>query len=136
MKSTCPKGWQMFGGYCYKPVFTTLPWSHARKYCQQLKSDADLPSIHSKAENDFIFSIMGPKANEWRVGWIGYWDQDGKKKWTWVDGHTYTTMPYANWNAGEPNYGNYKPNCAHQRYDGLWNDNRCSIKLPFMCKVG
>ena len=136
VKSTCPKGWQLFRGYCYKAVFKQSTWHQARSHCQRLKHDSDLVSIHSKAENDFVFSVLGPKAVKWKMGWIGYIYWFNEKKWKWVDGHTYATMPYWNWNAGEPNFGGYKPNCVHMRYQGKWNDNQCTTKMPFMCKVG
>ena len=79
------------------------------------------------------------------AGWIGYWDQNkhnGQKhpytpKWTWVDGETYATTNYANWNKGQPDSGGvYHTNCAIMTSTGKWNDHKCTVRMNFMCQVG
>ena len=132
--SKCADDWHPFRGYCYKPVFGRATWHKARENCQNI--GGELASIHSKAENDFIFSLLSPKVILSRVGWIGYIYWYSEKTWKWEDGHTWASKPYANWNTGEPNYGSTKPNCAHMRYEGKWNDHRCNDPMPSICKVG
>ena len=75
--SSCPSEWKEFQGNCFKfsaPVVrpdrqllveepTTATWHDARLVCLNLA--ADLASVHSKAENEFIRSQLPGNA------WIG-----------------------------------------------------------------
>ena len=58
----CDDGWTEFGGSCYKFVKksgeTAFSWYESRFYCQQ--EGADLASIQSQAENDFVLSNIAP----------------------------------------------------------------------------
>ena len=54
---SCPNSaWQLFegNGYCYLFVETSLTWDNAQADCED--REANLVSIHSKAEDDFVTS--------------------------------------------------------------------------------
>uniref|UniRef100_A0A2C9M0C6 C-type lectin domain-containing protein n=1 Tax=Biomphalaria glabrata TaxID=6526 RepID=A0A2C9M0C6_BIOGL len=53
---SCLSGWMQRNNYCYKVVTTKESWHGARQHCESL--GANLPSIHSKAENDILISII------------------------------------------------------------------------------
>ncbi|XP_065833179.1 uncharacterized protein [Oscarella lobularis] len=99
--SSCPSEWKEFQGNCFKfsaPVVrpdrqllveepTTATWHDARLVCLNLA--ADLASVHSKAENEFIRSQLPGNA------WIGYVDQSSEYH-HWTDGSS-TSFDYVNW---------------------------------------
>ncbi|XDV30298.1 hypothetical protein PO909_033243, partial [Leuciscus waleckii] len=52
----CPYGWTNFGLRCYKYFPQSVPWITAEKNCQT--HGANLASVHSKPENDFLLSLL------------------------------------------------------------------------------
>ena len=43
---------------CYKLVHQQLSWSKGRVYCKSLADEADLVSVETKAENDFLLDMI------------------------------------------------------------------------------
>ena len=86
---------------------------------------ADLPTIKSSGEKDFIFDLMQKKQGLSKEGaWLGL-DRSGSS-FRWIDG---THVSYQNWGHGEPNnYGGHE-NCAQMYRGGViagkWNDIVC-----------
>jgi len=121
-------GWLEFENYCYKAVEPEYgpTWHEANDICKEL--DANLASIHSDEENNFILSIT----SGFHFGvWIGlHWD-DNEFKYT--DGSAYD---YSNWYPGEPD----ENACVGFRHsDGLWNgfqdDADCNFwEADYVCK--
>uniref|UniRef100_A0A914DSL3 C-type lectin domain-containing protein n=1 Tax=Acrobeloides nanus TaxID=290746 RepID=A0A914DSL3_9BILA len=132
----CPSGWYYFGGYCYYPG-SNADWNTGNADCQS--SGAQLASIHSDAENDFIAKISNA-ANTFV--WFGLYKPNGT--WVWTDG---TPVDYTNWMPGEPNgdgpefcgemgYCCYDSNdCCPSSYAGPgWNDYKCAFVRNYVCK--
>ena len=65
----CADGYMEFEGSCYKFVKktgeTAFSWYSARSYCSQ--DGADLASIQSQAENDFIWTQIEPRMKKRRA---------------------------------------------------------------------
>ena len=61
--------------------------------------------------------------------WVDAYDPEGDNQ--YIQTRTDAVLPYANWNAGEPN--NWWEKCVHFIYGG-WNDVPCSATLPFACE--
>lgn len=106
-------------------------WPEARHYCQEVKG-ADLASIHSRAEVEFIRNINYTKYHN---VWIGL-TRDRSFGWGWTD---LTSLAFTNWAAGEPNEAIHdgdvgKENCVEMYHDGRWNDNNCVQKRGFACR--
>lgn len=49
------KDWHEFDGYCYKVIRQPMNWQQGQLACK--KENANLTSIHSVLENDFIASL-------------------------------------------------------------------------------
>ena len=120
----CPAGWATNGIYCYYiDVTRTQNRNVARQKCQSM--GADLPTIKSSGERDFIFDLMQKKQGLSKEGvWLGL-DRSGSS-FRWIDG---THVSYQNWGHGEPNnYGGHE-NCAQMYKGGViagkWNDIVC-----------
>uniref|UniRef100_A0AAY4ERR3 C-type lectin domain-containing protein n=1 Tax=Denticeps clupeoides TaxID=299321 RepID=A0AAY4ERR3_9TELE len=131
----CLPGWWPYGRYCYF-VYNGqkgMSWPEARHYCQL--GSADLVSIHSRAEVEFIRNINYTKYHNI---WIGLTRDSHRVNigWGWTD---MTALGFVNWAPGEPNgifhganLGN--EDCVEMYPDGLWNDNNCLEKRGFACR--
>ena len=142
----CPPLWAQYGSNCYRFFGTPQPWQTAEKDCKSFHY-CHLASIHSKAENDFVFGLWKAYLTEqvWNFViiepsnslWVGLNDITKEGVFEWSD---QTPLDYTYWQPGEPNDNNYAEDCTHlwTAGDGKgddWNDAQCSIALPYVCKL-
>nr|XP_040053507.1 macrophage mannose receptor 1 [Gasterosteus aculeatus aculeatus] len=128
----CLPFWVPYGRYCYA-VYGGLQgysWPDARHYCQSFR--ADLVSIHSRAEVEFIRNL---NSTEYHNMWIGL-TRDGNFGWAWTDR---TSLGFLNWAPNEPNAAFHpgdvaEESCVEMYQDGRWNDNDCLQKRGFACR--
>merc|ERR1712029_229334 len=130
--STCPAGWSESGGNCYKYFDNSVKWDDARKRC--LSEEADLASIHSEEENDFLREITGNTH-----AWVG-----GRRScpscndFNWSDG---TPMDFTAWHPLQPDNKRGAEECMviNWQWNGSsgWNDAPCDRNITigrFVCK--
>ncbi|XP_072570731.1 uncharacterized protein [Paramormyrops kingsleyae] len=128
----CRPEWWPYGRYCYfvyngKQGFS---WPESRHYCQLAK--AELTSLHSRAEVEFLRNINYTKYHNI---WIGL-TRDKSFGWAWTDR---SSVGFLNWAPGEPNLA-FHPgdvgteDCVEMYPDGKWNDNNCLQKRGFACR--
>merc|ERR1711936_122701 len=132
---TCPRNWPKFQGKCYKFQRQLLTWEAASKLCKT--EGAELVSIQSLAENKFVF---GFNRRGWSF-WIGGKRDKGKDTvFQWSDG---SKWGFTAWGNGQPDNWRVYENCLEMfrhyyrlwtRKEGRWNDVRCSVRLPSVCK--
>jgi len=95
----------------YRAVYTPsgITWDNARNAATA--AGGYLATIHSNAENDFVFSLVtdpkfwhAPDGSGNRMGvWLGGYDPTRTFNWQWANGEPWD---YINWAGGEPNnYG-------------------------------
>ncbi|XP_068430349.1 uncharacterized protein [Clinocottus analis] len=128
----CLPSWIPYGRYCYyvyngKQGFS---WMDSRHYCQVVK--AELASVHSRAEVEFIRSLNYTKHHH---VWLGL-TRDSNFGWGWTDR---TSLGFLNWAPGEPNLALHpgevgEESCVEMYPDGRWNDNNCLQKRGFACR--
>ncbi|KAL5010854.1 hypothetical protein ScPMuIL_013159 [Solemya velum] len=122
----CPVDWQRFHELCYKFNNQRKTWLDARTSCQN--EGGDLASIRDRDVQTFIMA----KANKRRM-WIGLNDRHREGEWTWLDDPNPPQFTY--WHPTEPNNMHGTENCVQLwSNDGLWNDQKCSTKFPFICE--
>ncbi|XP_067467954.1 lactose-binding lectin l-2-like [Thunnus thynnus] len=129
-RGNCPMFWYSFQGRCYKYVSTHMTWADAELHC--VSENANLVSIHSLDEHNFVKSLIKNFDTAEGFTWIGLSDTQKEGGWMWSDG---SAVNFAFWNSGEPsNYGG-KEDCAHNNYgtDLKWNDHSCSKTFPSVC---
>ncbi|XP_078615912.1 C-type lectin lectoxin-Lio2-like [Branchiostoma floridae x Branchiostoma japonicum] len=120
-------------------------WNSANTKC--INQGANLASIHSQAEMNFISSLItnAPQGDQ-PVVWFGLQKRGGA--WKWSDG---SRMTYTNWAPGEPDgkaLWTLFAGCAGisskggkqwlwgvHREKGHWNDQRCDAGFAFVCKA-
>ncbi|KTF81392.1 hypothetical protein cypCar_00046518 [Cyprinus carpio] len=121
----CPFGWTNFGVQCYKFFSQSVNWITAERNCQSL--DANLASVHSKAEQDFLLSLLPSSSTRC---WIGCQDGVQEGQWVWSDG---TPYDFTYWGSGEPNNLGTE-NCGELNWSSnRWNDAACSTSLSYVC---
>ena len=68
--------------------------------------------------------------------WIGYSDHISERTWRWRMTGTTGVYVYQNWGRGQPNNLGNNQDCGAivASWNGKWNDERCSYKLPAVCE--
>ncbi|XP_016111509.1 galactose-specific lectin nattectin-like [Sinocyclocheilus grahami] len=124
----CPYGWTNFGVRCYKFFSQAVNWITAEKNCQSL--DANLASVHSKIEHDFLLSLLPSSSTRC---WFGTHDGEQEGQWLWTDG---TPYDYTYWAPGQPdNKGEpITENCGELNFENKgWNDGSCLSPQGYIC---
>ncbi|XP_041665587.1 ladderlectin-like [Cheilinus undulatus] len=125
----CPLFWYSFNGRCYKYVATSMTWADAELHCVSIR--ANLVSIHSLAEQDFVKTLIRNFDPGLKHTWIGLSDVHKEGSWMWSDGSAVNTTI---WLPGQPD--NYQGNedCTEiWGPDFRWNDILCTMTKPFVC---
>ncbi|ROI68664.1 Ladderlectin [Anabarilius grahami] len=86
----------------FSASFHYLLHGECRRNCQSL--GANLASVHSKLENDFLLSLVASST----LSWVGAHDGEQEGQWLWSDG---TAYDYTNWCTSEPNNVSGAENC-------------------------
>ncbi|XP_073319720.1 lactose-binding lectin l-2-like [Pagrus major] len=126
----CPMFWYSFNGRCYKYVATQLTWADAELYC--VSEGANLVSIHSLEEQNFVKSLIKNFDHSEGRTWVGLSDIHKEGRWMWSDG---CAVDFVFWDAREPNNGGGNEDCVHNNYDEdlKWNDHQCSATYASVC---
>jgi len=132
-KRICQSGWKEFNGRCY--YFSSdrkaRSWNQARAECTGLNLGADLASIGSKEDEDYIARNAGDPI--WIL--LGGTDADTEGQWRWTDGRPWV---YSGWRNGDPKGGTVE-NCLTMKnpdWDKFWNDGPCDFiyePSPLIC---
>ena len=101
--------------------------SAAQHYCNTQK--ADLVSIHSELENNFISYQLNKKKQRF---WIGA-QRKTNRSWLWTDG---SSFDYENFFPGKPENFLGNQSCLDIGFNvrDSWDDQPCGHQLPFVCK--
>ncbi|XP_014898347.1 lactose-binding lectin l-2-like [Poecilia latipinna] len=130
--SNCPKFWFGFNGRCYIYVATSMTWADAEQHC--VNQGANLVSIHSLEEENFVKRLIRNIAQVDNIYWIGLSDIHKDGTYFWSDGSRFN---FSFWNAGEPNNNGGSEPCVHSNVGSAkgWNDTLCRLKYSFVCKA-
>ncbi|XP_030259767.1 lactose-binding lectin l-2-like isoform X1 [Sparus aurata] len=126
----CPMFWYNFNGRCYKYVATDLTFADAELQC--LSEGANLVSIHSPEEKDFVSFLIKNFDSAQGHTWIGLSDILKEGRWMWTDG---SVVDFVFWHAGQPDNAGGNEHCGHI-WAGTalrWNDHLCSQTFPSVC---
>ncbi|CAH1789708.1 unnamed protein product [Owenia fusiformis] len=125
----CDSEWSEYEGYCYLGVDINMDWQAGEDYCVNL--GAHMTSILTEGEDDFIYNLA-VSSSITGTFWIGFNDINEERMFEWIDG---STIPYENWEHGEPN-GENNQNCTRIQLseDWEWEDKQCTYEKQFICK--
>uniref|UniRef100_A0A3B3V685 C-type lectin domain-containing protein n=1 Tax=Poecilia latipinna TaxID=48699 RepID=A0A3B3V685_9TELE len=116
--SACPPFWFGFNERCYKYIATLMTWADAEQHC--LTQGANLVSIHSLEEDNFVKLLIRNFDPAEGFNWIGLSDAEKDGTYFWSDGSRFN---FKLWNAGEPNNYGGSESCNLARCNqqvGLW----------------
>uniref|UniRef100_A0A3P9BI67 C-type lectin domain-containing protein n=1 Tax=Maylandia zebra TaxID=106582 RepID=A0A3P9BI67_9CICH len=132
LRGNCPTFWYSFNGRCYKYVSASMAWADAELHC--VSQGANLASIHSLEEHQFVKVLISNFDPTEGYTWIGLTDlhKEGGWIWMWSDG---SVVHYSNWLAGEPNNLGKNKHCVQNNFGPVkkWNDEPCSRGYPSVC---
>ena len=93
---------------------------------------ANLVSIHSEEEHQFVVGLHGGAGSPW-LG--GRRDPGNHSNFLWSDG---TPWDYSNWEEGQPsNIPGRSEDCVHLwniNHRHQWDDQPCYVVVSFVCK--
>lgn len=122
-------------GHDYFVCPTARTWSDARSKCQA-QAQGDLLQIADATENNFI------KARLSSTSWTGHNDSAREGLWVWSSNNvpfwrgtasgSAVSGRFSSWASGEPNASG---DCGTVSTSGGFDDNTCSVTLPFVCEV-
>ncbi|XP_075333315.1 ladderlectin-like [Odontesthes bonariensis] len=130
MQGSCPMFSFSFNGRCYKHITTRLTWGEAELHC--VSEGANLVSIHSLQEHEFVnFMIKNFDPNQ-DITWIGLTDVHKEGGWMWSDG---SKVNFTLWSENQPDNIGANEHCVNTNSGRAfrWNDLPCSEAHPFVC---
>ncbi|XP_016296798.1 C-type lectin domain family 10 member A-like [Sinocyclocheilus anshuiensis] len=131
--ANCKRGWILYKSSCFLFSSDQLNWSGARDYCKA--QGALLLKIQ---EDDEEWAFLNNQTIPTSY-WVGLTDQT-TGQWRWADETPYI-MNKERWNPGQPddwtehNMGEGGEDCGQITATGKLNDNHCSVKMRFICRV-
>ena len=108
-----------FGSHLYLYTDQVASWSNNKTACEQ--SGAQLASVLSEAENNFIKQVLFDHAASPGGAHIGASDDGTEGSWYWLDGSEWN---YSNWSGTEPNNSYGGEHFGQMYSSGFWNDCR------------
>ncbi|XP_074624213.1 macrophage mannose receptor 1-like isoform X2 [Acropora palmata] len=131
----CPPGWILWNSSCYyfsnDSLSSKMSWQESVQACRTTRG-GDLVSIHSASENNFIESTIILRKSS-LFFWIGLNDLGLESSFKWSDG---SPVQYTNYALREPNDYFKQEDCIEMhRPFGIWNDDHCSRRNPYICKI-
>ncbi|XP_042362787.1 lactose-binding lectin l-2-like [Plectropomus leopardus] len=129
-RGDCPMFWYSFNGRCYKYIASHFAWADAELHC--VSEGANLVSIHSLDEENFVKSLIKNFDPAEGYTWIGLSDIHKEGTWMWSDG---SAVNFTLWDERQPdNYREYE-HCVHSNYflNLKWNDDHCPVTYPSVC---
>ena len=133
----CGKKWKSFANSCYLFVVPDgskygpeqSDWSTARSQCK--KKRADLVSLTTQEEVDFVYSHTKNKPHGFWIGLTYETQVKENTRWIWSNGDM---LNITQWNKGEPNDLNNE-HCTHiLKRRKYWNNLRCDDKNAWICE--
>ncbi|XP_078572353.1 uncharacterized protein LOC144859522 [Branchiostoma floridae x Branchiostoma japonicum] len=128
---SCPTGYTVFRGICYKAFDTPKSFSDAAAACGE---DGGTLAMPQDAEtNAFLISLHNAVSDKWAF-WFGLHDQWKEGSFEWVDGSALGT--YNSWDQGQPDSYQGNADCAaYSVFKDKWAVYQCDWTLCFICQA-
>ncbi|XP_019644509.1 PREDICTED: C-type lectin domain family 4 member M-like [Branchiostoma belcheri] len=135
--ASCPGGYTMWRGICYKAFDTQKTFSEAEATCGEDGGTLAMP--RDNETNAFLISLYRTVSDTWPTAWFWFdlHDRREEGRFEWVDGSPLGA--FNSWGFREPNDRMGDEDCV--RYASLvsekdkWNDIQCHKKFNFLCQT-
>ncbi|XP_074480142.1 C-type isolectin Sp-CL4-like [Sebastes fasciatus] len=127
--AACGDGWiHMAKDRCVKYFETPKTFQEAQDEC--VSEGGGLVSMHNEGEVIEVLCLSYSASTDLKQFWIGA-ERSGEE-FKYVDG---SAFDYHQWHNGQPDNFGGDEDCVESNYEewGMWNDNVCSKKKPFVC---
>jgi len=121
----CQAGWSQWDAFCFKHFWEKKTWFEAEVICRAMGEGCHLASIHSRAENRFIFTLTNGLS-----AWIGYTDLDQDTHYKWSDN---TQDDFSNF-AKNCTGREHEPDCKPEEKAQQWYDWEGHDAGTYVCK--
>ncbi|XP_019633221.1 PREDICTED: CD209 antigen-like protein C [Branchiostoma belcheri] len=135
--ASCPKGYTMWRGTCYKAFKKMKTFNEAAAACRE---DGGTLAMPRDAGTDAFLISLYKSVSDGRGFWIGLHDQGEEGRFEWVDGSA--LGPYSSWSRGEPSslllWGDNSDCVSYSSrpfQKDKWTDENCSMPNHFICQV-
>ncbi|XP_029610593.1 ladderlectin-like [Salmo trutta] len=142
----CPSGWTKYGSRCLMFVKTTRSWPEAERHCVSLGDKlvsvpnvvkylgANLVSVHSSEEDQFLQALVLVNTVGFPPTWIGGFYSVKDRRWFWSDG---SDFDHQNWAKGRPDDAGAREACIHINFGDQkrWDNALCGRSLPSVCSL-
>jgi hypothetical protein len=134
----CIDGWLRWKRACYKIYTDVANWTVAKRQCRDI--GAHLTALGDPEEAKFVWKKIVLVQATGNV-FLGGRDIEEETVWRWEDGDddiqndSLVSLGDSinDWREGEPNNMG-EEDCLIVKREGTWNDAKCDIELPFICK--
>ncbi|XP_022109148.1 macrophage mannose receptor 1-like [Acanthaster planci] len=127
------KGWRSTNNKCYLWVTDTYQWNGAEQYCSLLGGH-----LVSYTNADEQTAVEATTARNGLPYFIGLTDRGYERgNYHWIDGTTFNTALYNNWDANQPDnqfYDSGGANCVQASSNGKWKTIDCTTSRFFFCE--
>ena len=112
-------------------------WTDAQMVCAQL--GMQLARVDNESEDLWIDAQADDLAPPTEAWWLGLRDvvansMSLKSDYRWYPEGTSGTVPYDDWDSGEPN-GSSSDQCARIKSNNAWGDLPCDANINFVCET-
>ncbi|XP_078692943.1 uncharacterized protein LOC144922769 [Branchiostoma floridae x Branchiostoma belcheri] len=132
--TSCPKGYIVWRGTCYKAFKKMKTFSQAAAACREDGGTLAMP--RDAGTDAFLISLHKSVSDHWNF-WIGLHDQREEGRFEWVDGSPLGS--YSSWGPEEPNnfFGMQDCVCysAMPHEKDKWDDQQCFMLYYFICQA-
>lgn len=88
-----------FAGFCYNPLPVEVTWGEGVNLCKDKHSKADLASILSPLEDEYVRNLIQNLEHD---AWIGLNDRMTPNSWQWSDESPFNYKGWAEGNKRKP----------------------------------
>lgn len=129
-RGNCSTFWYSFQGRCFRYFATQMTWADAELYC--VSKGANLVSIHSHEEQNFVRHLIKNVDPSEGFAWIGLTDIQKRGAWMWSDG---SAVDFVLWNIADTDPNNNEKQCIFSNYDIVfqWGGSPCLYSHAFVC---
>ncbi|XP_055509221.1 alpha-N-acetylgalactosamine-specific lectin-like [Leucoraja erinacea] len=133
-KGPCAEDWFYFPSLksCHRFFAVKKTWSDAEMMCNAQTHYANLATVNSPEQDEFIAKVINTVSKSSTRAWIGLNDLCKEGTFKWIDG---TRLGYQHWSDTQPDNRYGHEDCVILNYfkEGSWNDVECGSGYGFVC---